>query len=359
MPGHRISAGERVLLSICDYILSRRSDGRKLFLFDDIDGLLHPPALKRLVRLVEETLVREREGVVLWVTHSPVMVQISNSADFFYIEKFGKSPERISKSSLVEKLTDGELIVLDNSFFVFVEGGDYEHYNALMQRFVLDGILNPSRIVRFISPKLETAAGCNDQTVTEAAAVLAKIGFSSLFGGLTDGDGKKESSHASVKLLRRYSIENYWMDPLNVYSWSLDHCFSKIPEDVRFPGILEGMGSSVIQRLNQNQLQAVVDSYAKLIAENWHRIANTLSGKSSPDLDRRRSISVYRGLVLEYPEFLLAMQGKEIINYIYTNVIDSRANRVNLREHFRRGAYWPEDLVQLMREFACPSSDSE
>jgi hypothetical protein len=215
--GAELSGGERVVLQLYGPLFSNLPiQSGAVFLFDDIDGFVHPPLLKRLIGLLHKTIVVEGGGFVFWATHSPVFVQLTQNADYFYIGKYGTGPVRTTKAKLIHELTGGELVVFENTCFVFVEGVEHEFYNELLDRLEKEEIVELNRQVKFISPKANVeSSGANKAAVIESVKVLRKCGLSKTFAGLVDRDTGQATPIEGISQLERYSVENYWSDPLN------------------------------------------------------------------------------------------------------------------------------------------------
>jgi hypothetical protein len=342
--GSDLSAGERVVLKLYELAFAPMRL-YTLYLFDDIDGFLHPSLLKKFVNLVQKRLIEREKRIVLWATHSPVLVQLALTNDFFYIAEYKGVPQKTTRAKLVHELTAGELIVFDNTAFVFVEGQDHDFYNDLIERFQREGVVELTRQVKFISPKVHaTSSDSNKHAVINAVHVLKNCGFSTTFFGLVDRDDGRATSLEGVTELGRYSVENYWADPLNVYSWYLDNDeYKELPEEIRFHALAKGMGSRFLERIDQVQKQMIVDHFSRSLCQSLSKDPNVL-------LDRE-SVSFLPGVTLNYPKFLLYEKGKEIIGRGYCN-INSQLNSRALRKAFLKGAIWPEELVKKIQEYA-------
>jgi hypothetical protein len=351
--GHEFSAGERVLLALCDLLLSDVQTGKKLYMFDDVDGLLHAPALKHFIGFVRDRLIREQGHIAIWATHSPVTVQLAGNADHFYIREPRVSPEPITRPELIDRLSGGELVVLDNTVLVFVEGQDHRFYNTLFRRLEHDQAIRVSRSARFISPTTDPHnRGAGRDAVQRAIEVLTQTGFSRLAAGLVDGDGRTSSLPAGVERLPRYSIENYWLDPLNVHAWLLDHDVRSIPTELTFENVSQGMGSKITSALNRNQLQRIVDHWANEILQRWNAVVNANPLAGTVSTTAREEVSFVGGLSLSYPSFLLQAPGKEIIDNAYHRGVNTNLHRGNLEKHYFVTAAWPVELVALMQRLA-------
>jgi hypothetical protein len=346
--GSDLSAGERVVLKLYELAFAPRHL-YALYLFDDIDGFLHPPLLKKFINLVQKRLVEREKRIVLWATHSPVLVQIAPTNDLFYIAEYKGRPQKTTRSKLVHELTAGELVVFENTAFVFVEGRDHGFYSDLVERLEKEGSLQLKRQVKFISPKSHvTSSDSNKHAVINAVKVLRDCGFSSTFFGLVDRDNGLCSSSEGVMELGRYSIENYWADPLNVYSWYLDSDdYEQLPAEIRFSSLAKGMGSLFLKKLDHRQTQMIVDHFAISLSQSL--------SQTVPNLAERESVSILSDITLSYPKFLLYAKGKDLIGRGYYR-INSRLNSDTLRKTFLKGAFWPAELVEKMRRYAASGS---
>lgn len=131
-----LSEGEKKLILI-ECIMKVLGDENSLVLLDEPDAHTHIAMKKDLLKLISEF-----EGQTVMTTHSPMfvkMIQDDSQDNLFYIEK-GKIVE--SKNSLIKKLSNDTLTVLDGSLYstsnsyLLVEGkSDVNCIKTAIKRF--------------------------------------------------------------------------------------------------------------------------------------------------------------------------------------------------------------------------------
>ncbi|MCJ2056664.1 ATP-binding protein [Methylobacterium sp. J-048] len=339
--GDRLSFGEQAALSIYD-LVAGDAEGARVYLFDDIDGLLHPPLLRRFLGVVDRTL-EAQNSVAIWVTHSPVLVQLCDRSHCFFLDGHGARPETVERAALVERLSDGELVVKENTATIFVEGQDHAFYNEIFRSLTVYKIIKPKRSLRFVSPVTdENSGGSNNFLVNDVVSVLHRNGFGNLFLGLVDHDRGQLPIATGVSRIGRYSIENYWADPLNVYAWLLDQKYDHLPSNLVFESITRGGSHRLLTALSVDQLQAIVRHFSDAVL----KVVKEEGADMSSWPEEAADVLIYDGIVLKYPSFMLKCPGKRIIAALRT--IDGNLNKGGLRQKFLEGAFWPDDIVSLM-----------
>ncbi len=218
-----LSSGEKIIMSfaLCLYNASdksRRSRYPKLLLFDEIDAPLHPSMTKDLLRVIQRVLVQENHVKVILTTHSPAMVALSPEDSLFRLDKNPRKLSSCSREDAIQALTNGYISVTDSSRFIIVEAKqDRVIYTALARKMVASGKLSPTPNLVFIqaSDKKDRDGGGKSQ-VKSWAEKLPQSGLKQILG-LIDRDAANIATD-NVHVLRRYSLENYVMDPVLTYA---------------------------------------------------------------------------------------------------------------------------------------------
>ena len=92
----------------------------KIILFDEVDSNLHPTMIKILLKVIDETLLKNETKVIM-VTHSPTMVALAPEESIYIMNKFGKNRlEKKPKNEALSILTEG-LATLESGFSLLDE----------------------------------------------------------------------------------------------------------------------------------------------------------------------------------------------------------------------------------------------
>jgi hypothetical protein len=218
-----LSSGEQIIMSfaLCLYNASDKTRYvryPKLLLFDEIDAPLHPTMTKDLIRVIDRVLVREKGVKVILTTHSPATVAFATEGALFRLDRHPRTLTSCSREQAIVALTSGYISVTESSRFVLTEAKrDRQLYtrlfNKLVERSALPSL--PNLIFVQASDKKDKLGGGREQ-VKDWGSKLPAAGLSDVLGLIDRDSGNKGS--ATVKVLQRYSIENYIIDPIIVYA---------------------------------------------------------------------------------------------------------------------------------------------
>lgn len=344
--GDALSTGEKVMLTLYDH-LEKHVTGPNILLIDDVDSFLHPP----LVRILAESLSRtlpQSGSVAFIVTQSAVTAQLFEQADYFWKEGYSAPIITATKAELISKLSYNQFVVADNTVTVFVEGQDHTTWNAVLERMVRRGKVKPQRSANFVSPRTNPDSGdAGKSAVNEIVAVMRRNGFERQFVGLIDKDYGNAPGEG-VRMLTRYSIENYWFDPLNIYCYLLDRAYSKLPAGLQFSSLMQGDSKLLVEQLTQAELQSIVSHYGSEMA----RLCQEKGIFPGCDWTATETVVIHGGPTLTYPSFLLQRRGKDLKPIAVE--FDKALNAKSLNDKFTEGAFWPQDLVDLMQDLSTP-----
>lgn len=342
--GDHLSSGERVALSLYDFV-SASSNQPRAFLFDDIDAFMHPPLMRRFLQVLERILEQQNSVAVL-VTHNPVLVQLCGSVACYFIPEYDADLVPIERAALVQQLSAGELVIAENFGTVFVEGADVGFYNDVFTAMNIHNVISVRRQVKFVSPRSnQTGADASCAAVNDIVNVLASHGYADRFMGLIDLDRGRLQRHENVFALARYCKENYFFDPLNIYAYCLDNDPDCLPNLPKFPGLGLGMSHRMVATLGTEGLQAVVDHFFQRVCNN----ADFASRNPESLLGDRIPIRLSTGEEISYPPLFIAHSGKHLMQP-FANM-HRNLQRERLSHQFLKGAYWPADLVETMQRF--------
>lgn len=223
-----LSSGERVLMSfaLCLYYAGDRRqivDYPKILLFDEIDAPLHPSMTQSLLRTIQDVLVNRHGIKVILTTHSPSTVALSPEESLYAMYKTDqKRMQKSTKDKALSILTTGVptlSIDYENRRQVFVESHyDVRFYERLYEK--LREHLIPEISLNFIASGVRGNGNCDQ--VKEVVNKLEKGGSRTVYG-IIDWD-LTNSGDERIKVLgkeKRYSVENYILDPVLVAAFLL------------------------------------------------------------------------------------------------------------------------------------------
>ncbi len=222
-----LSSGERILMSFAFclyYSLDTRqiTQRPKLLLLDEIDAPLHPSMSRRLVDIIQKSLVDEQGVNVILATHSPSTVAVAPEEAVYVMRLNEPGLHKVGKRQAIAVLTS-EIPTLSIDFSgrrqVFVESQyDAERYEKLYR--YLSPLIASERSLAFIAVGQkwkggEQGGGCDN--VRRIVGELVASGNDSVFG-LVDWDLINEGEDRIVVMAEndRYAIENCLLDPLLV-----------------------------------------------------------------------------------------------------------------------------------------------
>jgi predicted ATPase len=269
-----LSAGEKIIMSfaLCLYNVNDRSrfiQYPKILLFDEIDAPLHPSMTKDLIRVIDQILTREKGVKVILTTHSPATVAFAPRDALFRLEK---NPHRLlpcTREQAIQTLTSGYISVTENTRFVITEAKqDRVFYTALTRKLTENGDLHRSPNLVFIqSTDKKDREGGGKAQVKNWSSKLPEAGLTQVFG-LIDRDEANVAS-PKIKVLQRYSLENYLLDPINVYAVLMHKGIHKKVFDC---GIKDG-NYYELKNLTEVHLQSISNAVSVMIERNRPELA--------------------------------------------------------------------------------------
>ncbi|MDD2639825.1 MAG: AAA family ATPase [Arcobacteraceae bacterium] len=142
-----LSSGEKLLMGLATMIFKLKYNDNlpKVILFDEVDSNLHPTMIKILLKVIDETLLKNKTKVIM-VTHSPTMVALSPEESIYIMKKIGNNRlEKKSKNEALSILTEGlatlesGLSLLDelvqNELTVITEGRNTNYIKKALELF--------------------------------------------------------------------------------------------------------------------------------------------------------------------------------------------------------------------------------
>lgn len=300
-----LSSGEKVLMSfaLCLYYAQDQRqivNYPEVLLFDEIDAPLHPSMTQSLLRTIQKTLVEERGIKVILTTHSPSTVALSAEVSLYAMYKDENCRlQKVKKDKALAILTAGVptlSIDYENRRQVFVESQyDVEFYESIYKK--IKNELIPEISLNFISSGVSGKGNCDQ--VREVVNYLCRSGTKTVYG-IVDWD-RTNNGNDYVKVLgqdKRYSIENYIIDPILLAAFLLREKWIE-----RFMiGLGEHETYIHIGTLDNNRLQTVANFIVERVKPHLQIQAET-----------NNVYCEYRGgQVIDLPSWFLQIQGHQL-----------------------------------------------
>ncbi|WP_413173675.1 AAA family ATPase [Anabaena azotica] len=315
-----LSSGEKILMSfaLCLYYAE---DSRqivnypKILLFDEIDAPLHPSMTQSLLKTIQNVLVNRHTIKVILTTHSPSTVALAPEDSIYVMNKTGENRlQKTTKDNALAILTSGVptlSIDYENRRQVFVESDyDAKCYEKIFNKLnKSENTLISEISLNFISSGLTSKDpnGGNCTRVKDIVKELYQTGGNKNIYGIIDWDiNNNENENDHVKVLghkKRYSIENYILDPLLLVAFLLrERHNEKIVQEIKQCceiGLNNNETFMDIAKFNDIRLQKVADF-----------IVNKVREKLSPSIDENNQQCEYiNGQSINLPEWFLKIQG--------------------------------------------------
>jgi ABC-type molybdenum transport system ATPase subunit/photorepair protein PhrA len=343
-----LSSGEKTILGIILWLYNARHHGRfpKLLLLDEPDAHLHPSFTRHLLDAIVDVLVGRYGVRVILTTHSPSTVALAPEESLFEMRR--SSPRIVrsaSRAQTVGLLTAGLVTVSPSTRHVLVEDDDDVKFFDMVRDVLSDygptrdpRAMNPVPTVTFLPSSLgsgRTKIAGGKSVVTQWLDKLDVPPLSEIFRGAIDRDSGNLPTERMV-VLSRYSIENYYLDPLVVYAVLSDN--GNAPA---VPNVLVPQGQEhLIRTLSLEQLQAIVNVIETAVAP-------TLGSRPGT----RRSVSFTNGIELQYPEWMIVDRGHDLLP-VYQRIFGGPLviSPPRLEKAFRRVRLVPSDLADMMEK---------
>jgi ABC-type transport system involved in cytochrome c biogenesis ATPase subunit len=351
---HNLSSGEQSIVKLLAWLFGTETYGKtpKIYLLDEPDAHLHPSLTKQFMSVMVDSLVNKFGIRVILSTHSPSTVALAPEGSVFEMWKEG---QRIRKSESVARtvglLTSGLMVVSKATKFVLVEDEDDVDFFESLWEILTDsgpskipGRLEPVPSVVFRPAASGRGAGKTGGGCTVVRSLVEKIDqepLKSLFRGVIDLDAGNAASER-IKVVGRYSIENYLLDPILVYAVLLEA--DKAPA---VSGINIKKGSEhELGALPQSDLQRIADEVLGLV-ERALKVGVVASATLT------REVEFTNRIKLRYFEWMFAYRGHDLLAKFQYALDSSRAQTIQyekLNLALRRVRLIPKELAQVMRE---------
>ncbi len=287
-----LSSGEKVLMSLALAIYNSKEGGSRpeLMLLDEPDAPLHPQYSRLLIETVVETIV-ERAGVkVVMTTHSPATAAMAPTNSLYEISRDSKCPMMVSNSRAVSILTQGIgflRVSYEKRRQIFVES----KYDVVYFEKLFDALMR-KYMYSYQPVFMEPHSGKTNCSDVIAIVERLRQSGNDLVWGIIDFDGVNRSKDTLLVLgeNKRYSIENYLLDPLYVVL-SLIRCQKMKYVDF---GVSTRVTYPDAAYLTQSECQTLIDSFILRIGFA---------------LDDLIPVTLENGYELKYPKSILMCHG--------------------------------------------------
>ncbi|MBS7703164.1 ATP-binding protein [Chelatococcus asaccharovorans] len=307
-----LSSGEQVILRLLLWTFSSTKEDifPKILLLDEPDAHLHPSMTSQFLNVITEVFIKKYGVRVIMTTHSPSTVALAPEGSVFQMERGANQLIRVSShDDIIPVLTSGLITVSRASKFCFVEdNGDVDFYNLIRDLLTDYGPSKDPMCLR-TTPSfvfISASAGKGSDKVSGGCTVVRnwveKFEGSPLrttFFGVTDKDVNNPES-LRVKILTRYSIENYLLDPVNIFSLLLDGGRAPEVEDIAIsPG-----DDHLLRAMNNAQLQAISNTVTSLMGTSF-------PGEAANQLVE---VEYTRGQKIQVPHWVVNHQGHSLLS---------------------------------------------
>lgn len=344
-----LSSGEQVLLQLTLWLFSSGKPGvfPKLLLLDEPDAHLHPSMTVQFLDVISEVLVRKHGVKVIMTTHSPSTVALAPEGSVFQMER-GESEIRIveDRASIISVLTAGLITVSPATRFCFVEDEeDVSFYNAVLDLLTDKGPskdpcgIRPSPSLVFIAASLGKGASKIAGGKTVVGKWIDKLDappLTTTFLGVVDRDGANTPS-ARIKIIGRYSFENYLLDPINIFGLQLENTAAPFVDGVT----ISSGDEHQLRHMNSEAIQAITN----VITAGVEKLAPELAGAS------RTAVTYTFGQTIQMPQWVIDHRGHDLLQ-LYQRAWGGgdHVNRPRLLKVLRRVRLIPRELAMLYAE---------
>lgn len=337
-----LSSGEKILISLGIWMFNTGQAKRlpKLLLLDEPDAHLHPSVVKDFINVVEKTLVNKHGVKVIITTHSPTTVSFSPEYSLFEMSKDEPQIKPLeSKEYGINLLTEGLVVVKSNNKYVLVEDlDDANYYNTIFSILKNRENVNPNIGIIFIpSSNKETNSSGSNTVVRSWVEKFTDEGVFDVFQGLVDLDAGGQQLANNIHIINRYSLENYLLDPILVFSSLLHDDLSYSIPDIE----LSHKDEHKISELPEEKLQIIANHI-------FSEIEPVLTGLTNDDKNLVDILFVNE-ITLKYPKWFINHRGHDLytkFQYKYNQAV----NHDNLLKAVVRHEFIPADLATIFND---------
>lgn len=341
-----LSSGEQVILQLTLWLFSsgKESVFPKLLLLDEPDAHLHPSMTVQFLDVISEVLVRKHGVRVIMTTHSPSTVALAPDGAVFQMERGAPTVSPVTdRAAIINVLTAGLVTVSAATRFCFAEDeDDVAFYNAVLEILSDAGPSKDPHAIRntpslvFIAASVGRGADkiAGGKTIVEKwIDKLDAPPLTTTFLGVLDGDIANKPTNR-IKVIGRYSFENYLLDPVNVFGLLVENHAAPTVEGVS----LTAGDEHLLRSLPATTLQTISDTIAAKV-----QTLNT----SLVEMPRAQ-VEYTRGAVIEVPKWVIDTRGHDLLPMFQQAWGNPKLiNPPKLVRSLRRVRLIPRDLATL------------
>lgn len=321
--------------------------------------------IRKFQDLVAQKTIKSSKIKILYLTNpkkldgdkkqvEEILIEENGSIDF---EKFstGFFDEQYNLSlSLFNTQRDN--FITNDIRYIFVEDrDDVSFYTSLYNLYSKD--ISDDISLVFIpasAQKSGISGGCNQ--VKEWTKKLRKEGLH-LAKGIIDRD-KSNQSEAGISVLKRYSIENYFLDPIIIAGYLIHNGIVSEIKSINFPN----KNCNKLEELNDVDLQNVADYVIEKVQSSFTTVVNSLNSKReeknainvlTPEELIRVPIELKNGKVLNYPKWLINRKGHDL-EKIFRNIFEQSGVTFGMKPLIdiieRLPDYFAKDIITTLKD---------
>ncbi len=222
----QLSSGERLHLLILMWRFEHRKSSKKsILLLDEPDAHLHPDIIADVIETIKTKLINELKIQVIMTTHNPITASLVPLECIYVLRnepphyKPKIAPVNNKKEAI--NILSGNLVYINEPFaVVFVEGQKDKLFYEM-----ISSILNSTKLVTtqvifkvYSMSEKSSLSSCSqiESLIEKMTSESSNEPLSQFVFGLIDDDNKEHKNVNSLKVLKRYSVENYIFDPVNL-----------------------------------------------------------------------------------------------------------------------------------------------
>ena len=345
-----LSSGEQVILQLILWLFSssQKNTFPRLLILDEPDAHLHPSMTVQFINVVAEVLVKKYGVRVIMSTHSPSTVALAPENSLFEMERGQADIKAVtSKDSAINSLTSGFVTVSPSSRYCFVEDTDDVAFFNMIRDLLTDTGPSKDPLAIRRSPSLvfiPASVGERAAKISGGSSIVKKwvekldaSPLTTMFLGLIDRDVNNVSTER-VRVLGRYSIENYLLDPVNI--------FGLLSENGTAPNLptvnITAGDEHLIRALSEALLQTISDEICKSVK------AIDFSLVDCP----RVIVKYTQDTKLSLPNWLINHRGHDLLPLFQKAWGGHQViTPPRLIRSYRRVRFVPEELATLFHEF--------
>lgn len=335
-----LSSGEKMIVMLILWSYNPESTTlNNLILLDEPDAHLHPSMSKLLIKIISDTLVNEYGVQVIMTTHNPSTVTLAPENSIYEMSNNPRLIRKSSKSEAISQLSENLLLVTSSFRVVLVEAkNDKLFYESVYNELVISEDISNTPPLIF----KEVSSANKDGGKSAVIAWVRKFNnetdltstLQNFVQGLIDKDNDNSPDN-NLHVIARYSMENYLLDPIVVFS-ILIMCKIKKWEDyaTELECTLEKL--TKLSREDTNMLQTIAD---KVFSEIESFITDEINKEPT-------NIIFTNGIALNYPRYIMDHRGHDLLD-VFQNCFGKTISVENLRKMITTTQMIPKDLVEI------------